>query len=150
MSDFPIAFLVASLTLCSLMIYADTVAALKAQTGEMVWAGSARNQISAFRTELLTIAVDLLGVVAKGSKPLRFQCFQHDPVEPRSSEGMRLMAENTTSFDTMAGLQQWIVRHRAAFLTDAWAENPSYTPGVRAIQGMARFVKMAYGDLEND
>lgn len=151
LADFPIAFLVAVLTLCSLIIYSDTVYALKKQTGELVWTGSAREYMMTLRSELLPIAVDLLGVVAKGSKPLRFQCFAGEPNEPRSSEGMRLMADDAANFDIMSSLQQWVWRHRACFLNDSWAETLPYAPGPvpRPIQSMSRFIQMGYGSLQD-
>lgn len=153
LADFPIAFLVALLQLCSVVIFSDTMWAVKQRTGNLIWPGEAFDHVLPLRNELLPIAVDLLGVVAKGAKPLRFNCFAHAPGQERSSEGMRLMADNAASFDIMARLQSWIVRHRATLSTDIWAETRPFTPGARPsprpIQALHRLVAMGYGNLQD-
>ena len=162
MHDFPIAFIAATLMLCGLIIFSDTVVALKQLTGSLIWQFDAREQMVGLRRELMNISLDLLGVVAKGAKPLRFRCWRREDAAAadkpaggaahgaRSAEGMRLMGGSVASFDAMASLQRWIRRWRATLASDIWFEAPPFTPGIRPTQALARYVRMGHGDFEED
>ena len=92
--------------------------------------------------------MEMLIVLAKGAKPLKFACWGtiHSTDERgletsmRNPEGLRLMSGDKAAFDAMAAVQAWAAKYRDLLDSDDWFASKPFTPTTIPISSLSRFL----------
>jgi hypothetical protein len=104
------------------------------------------------RNNLYSAVTEMLVILAKGAKPLKFRCWTAVDTEDengnrtkvRNEEGLRLMKGDEAAFDAIAAIQDWTIKYRDMLDNDAWFSSTPLTPvGLRELKPIAavsRFV----------
>ena len=147
-------FMAACMLIIAYVVLADAIIAIPSQFRDKVWY-NIQAVIIELRQQLYPTAQDLLSALGKGSKLLNMKCWefvdiqsdetstsqpgtQMVPKRERNTEGMRMMDDDTATFDGLRALQLWHEKYGPLMKDDVWFANAPYTVDVLPIASMER------------